>query len=525
MCIGESREDQDVDLLDLGKTPISEQEPAGKDVRFEPDMEVILAEIEKLSSPTASGAIDWHKIANLSCKILAEQSKDLLVASYLCLALLQMDQLEGFAKGVRVLRDLLENFWENMYPEKKRMRGRKNAVEWWLEKITVFLEATQPVSLSQKEMEELRADLVTIDEFLGRNMEDAPGLGRLRGMLPSSEAASEEKAEEPPQGKPQEVPPKAGPGVAELPLTVEADADAEKTLKAGLSKITSAASFYMAKDIYDPVAYRLNRIAAWTPVREVPPSTDARTRIPAPPQGLKSSLAALYRGREWEGLLKTAESRVGEFLFWLDLNRYVAESLGHLGHDDLADLVSQETALYVRRLKGIESLGFADGTPFADEETRGWLRRIASPGGTAVALEIARPSDTEEGVKVQIEQVQARALALFKDKGLGEAVALLHEGLRDGKSGKEKMLWRLAVCELLMTAGKENTALPHLQSLLNEVDGHRLEEWDPALALEVLVRAHTAWRAQKGESAESRSREILDRIAMLDPATAVKMGG
>ena len=39
-----------MELSELGRNPISEQEPAGKDVRYEPDFEALSQEVEKLSS-------------------------------------------------------------------------------------------------------------------------------------------------------------------------------------------------------------------------------------------------------------------------------------------------------------------------------------------------------------------------------------------------------------------------------------------------------------------------------------------
>ena len=106
----------------LGVTPISEQDPAGSDIRFEPDFEALSTEVEKLSSPTAVGTVDWQRIADLSAKILETSSKDLLVACYLCIALLQTRGLGGLATGVHVLRDLLEHFWDTLFPAKKRMK-------------------------------------------------------------------------------------------------------------------------------------------------------------------------------------------------------------------------------------------------------------------------------------------------------------------------------------------------------------------------------------------------------------------
>ena len=105
-----------MELLSLGKNPISEKKPEGDDVRFEPEFEELESEIKKLSSLTFSGGVDWDKIIKLSQNILSQKSKNLLVATYLSFALMKTRGLSGFADSVHVIRDLLDNFWDSMYP-------------------------------------------------------------------------------------------------------------------------------------------------------------------------------------------------------------------------------------------------------------------------------------------------------------------------------------------------------------------------------------------------------------------------
>ena len=70
-----------MEIVELGNTPISTDLPSGEDVRYEPEYEALQSEIDKLSSPTSQGATDWDKVVGLATTILAEKSKDLLVAS------------------------------------------------------------------------------------------------------------------------------------------------------------------------------------------------------------------------------------------------------------------------------------------------------------------------------------------------------------------------------------------------------------------------------------------------------------
>ena len=111
-------------LADLGKTPVSKEKPTGSDVRYDPLFEELQAEVDKLSSPTATGTLDWGKVAKASAAILSGKSKDLLVAGYLAVSLIHTRKDEGLAVGLRLFRDLLENFWEDLFPPKARMRGR-----------------------------------------------------------------------------------------------------------------------------------------------------------------------------------------------------------------------------------------------------------------------------------------------------------------------------------------------------------------------------------------------------------------
>ena len=123
-----------MELLSLGKDPIQPDQPTGSDVRYEPEFEELQAEIDKLSSPSSSGGIEWKKVNTLSALILAEKSKDLLVASYMAVSQVHTHQLDGLAIGLTVMHDMVEAYWDNLFPPKKRMRGRLGAIEWWIEK-------------------------------------------------------------------------------------------------------------------------------------------------------------------------------------------------------------------------------------------------------------------------------------------------------------------------------------------------------------------------------------------------------
>jgi type VI secretion system protein ImpA len=60
---------------------------------------------------------DWVSVVKLSGEALAKKSKDLQVAAWLTEALVYREGFAGLKEGLELLRALLENFWDNLYPE------------------------------------------------------------------------------------------------------------------------------------------------------------------------------------------------------------------------------------------------------------------------------------------------------------------------------------------------------------------------------------------------------------------------
>jgi type VI secretion system protein VasJ len=505
--------------LDIGKAPISESSPAGQDVRNDPDFEALSGEIEKMSSPTLSGTMDWNRVLQLSENILTNKSKDLLVLSYFSVALLKTAGLRGFADSVHVLRESLEGFWEDLFPVKTRMRGRKNAIEWWQEKVSAYLRDLTAQKWPKQEHDAFLEDLSAVDAFLADNMEEAPLLLPMINAI----AALVETIEETPAPS---APGLAGGPSAQAPLagaarTVAVDpaeTDADKLLNQGLDILGRTATLLSQQDPLNALSFRLNRIAAWTAVTTLPPATAGKTLIPAPDGQIISALENLYQSRSWRDLLEAAESRVRQFLFWLDLSRYVTEALEQLGRQDSSEAVAAETCQYVKRLTGVERLTFDNGTPFANEETRVWingLNRQQSSGGGAA------PGNETDIIQVVEKQVEEAAKA-SRDNKLPAALGAFTDKLNHAPSARVHFIWQFGLCRLLLQVKQPRLAMPHLKELLQTLEVYRLEQWEPDLAVEVLSTVLTGLRLQTGQSDESLQETVLNRIMTLDPVKAME---
>jgi len=519
-----------MDFLELGKHPITGANPAGDDARYEPEYDALQQQIDKLSSATAGGDIDWKSIAALSRTLLSEKAKDIKVASYLGVALLHLEGVDGLSTGAQVLLDLTTNFWDTLHPAKTRLRGRFNAVSWWRDSVQAFLTGYNGPEIPQAAVDLLSQRLKDLDSALSDKAPDAPMLNTLVELakaLPAEPQAPAAQAQPqaaapPAPASAQRVAPAAPTisGASAAPTqALGSDDEYRKALAAGLAELAAVADYMLFNAGTDRLGYRLRRIAAWLPLSVLPPADNGQTMIPPPEGFVKDAIAQQMVGRDFRGALQAAESRIGQYLFWLDLSRFSAEALDGLGVDyrDAKFAVEEETRLFVKRLGGLASLAFADGTPFADPKTRAWLRGLADDGPT-------RPMEPGDGASLS-SSTFAEASRLAKDNRVFDAVTILQGGLSNASSGRERFLLRLGMIRLLTDVDQSALAHAHVEEVLDQIKEYRLELWEPDLALSGFTTAHDALTAEGGAEAMALAKNTLQRIGRVNPAAALKMNG
>ncbi len=518
-----------MELADLGKQPIRPEQPAGDDVRYDPMYEELQAEVDK--PPSAAGGTDWEKVAKISAEILSTKSKDLLVASYLAIALIQTKKFEGVEIGCGIYRDLIEGHWDALFPAKARMRGRIAAIQWWAEKAEGVLEHLPKGPYAEARINALNGNLREVDRLLAEYLEDAPSIRPLLDFAGSLEAITPPPEPKAPEPKPVSAPsrppegstgtPGAEPSVPraeEGPVEVTSPETAQSVLGKALGDLARVADYYREESLSNAAAFRLARVAAWSAVESLPPSEDGRTNLPAPYAA--DTLRGLLEAGQDEALARAAEQNLIENVVWLDLNFWSSEALDRMGegYESAAEAIRQETAHLLRRLPGLEELKFDDGTPFAADETRAWLKGLsAGAGGAGGGSGAAAADPSAKGVR------QARELVA--EGRVAEAARRVQQGLRGGASRKDAFHWRIALCALLVETSEARHALPHIEEILKEIDHFRLEEFDPELALKGLKAAWAAFRANEGLVPEERLVEIQGRIARVDVSAAMSLGG
>lgn len=103
--------------------PIPGANAAGENLRYAPIFDRI-KEARRQDDDAPQGEwqrerklADWPLTIKLAGEAIATKSKDLQLAAWLTEALLRQEGVSGLKDGLDLLRGLLENFWDNLYPE------------------------------------------------------------------------------------------------------------------------------------------------------------------------------------------------------------------------------------------------------------------------------------------------------------------------------------------------------------------------------------------------------------------------
>jgi type VI secretion system protein VasJ len=293
----------------------------------------------------------------------------------------------------------------------------------------------------------------------------------------------------------------------------------------------------------DVLAYRAGMFGVWLPLEQSPPATDGKTLVPPPPPNLKQRFDALVSSQDWLTLLQESLNASAEFILWLDPARYASTAMGGLGalFMKARSELHLQVALLLKRVPNLPTLGFSDGSGFADGPTQMWIESDVMPvlasgegGGGGAA-----PSVLDEPIK------EARDLAVKGE--LGKAIDVVAAAAAAAPTPVERFRGQLAVAQLCLGAGRHAIARSQFEGLAAEIDTHKLETWDPALCSDVYAGLYASIKGVNDAKApaapppgtpimpgqtppevltpEDRAAErwAFERLCRLDPAAALKL--
>jgi type VI secretion system protein VasJ len=536
-----------MDLDSIGKSIIDEANPAGFDVRDTEQFSLIQDEYAKLTNPSATTPPDPAVIVRNATELLTNKGKDITVAIYLVNGLMRQNGLAGLAQGLLILGDIIENFWESLYPPLARIRGRRNSIQWLVDQTSKQLETTtydpQPFAVCDN----LKNQVQRVDQLISTHDEEAPGLFRLLSLIeaipllpepepdPTTTASSpvvENRDPSPPSAASEPLspalttqntsvapssttaPPQQAhtpPVALQSPKTVE---EAAHTLCACQRNLYEVSDIVLSSDLSNPLPYRLVRASAWVDIFELPPHTNLKTLIPAPKSQLRDMLSAAQGSQSWQNLVQICESNISNSIFWLDLHRLSDYGLSKVGAscDKARAEISMLVSNFVQRFPEVTTLRFNDGTPFADDSTLQWLSGISRPSQNSASLQSSSETDEE------LTRVFSKARGLMSDGATSKALSILSNFIQHSQSERLKLRCRIELCEAVLKIQPMISAAPYAEAILTTVETHKLATWDPELAIAAFKSIYKAFIRTPSQT--TYAEEIISKLAALDPAAA-----
>src|SRR5690606_435052 len=225
---------------------------------------------------------------------------------------------------------------------------------------------------------------------------------------------------------------------------------------------------------------------------------------------LADSFARIMQTGEPEAILRFAESRLASFPCWLDLSRASHHALLQLGATQAASAVAFETGRLSARLPELAMLTFSDDRPFADSVTQAWLAGLGPAPAPAASV------DTQtDPVAALVREAEGKAA----DGRLNEALEDLQDGVRRADSGRMNFRLRLAQCGLIHKFDAKTDMRALMQPMLEEIDAHRLDDWEPDLARQALSLA-AGIALRDGQNRVNPAAPVLERLSRVDVQAA-----
>jgi len=516
---------QDRDNLsrwDAWLAPLAGGSGAGDDPTYEDDFQLMREEINKLSGT------DTDLLCRLAEQVVTHQARDIRVVTWYIYARLQREGDSGLADGLTLLIAMLKQAGQHCHPQ--RSTARLAALEWLNSERVLDALARWP-DVTREETARTAAALCLLETALEQLPETERPMftGLLRtletrlagiGGLDTPVATSGQDH----AGDSTHSTPTSGAAVPET-AAVKSEVELVRQLRVLSGWVVEQPQGWLA-------AHRMMKAARWDLVTQLPAlDASGRTRLLPPKPDYRAQLKRLYLQQSWTELIEQVDVMFteGGNRFWLDLQWYLWQGLSRAGApwEHWADYILSDLKLLLKRLPGLETLAWNDGTPLADEVTLNWI---------AEKVNNDMPGFNEEPAVLQGTQTDdifaLEAEAMEKGDSDGPETALGWLQSRPGMdSPRSRWLLRLLMARVAEQYGRNELALHLLGELTASAPQLTLSDWEPGLLFDVQARRLRLLRLKAGRSESDKVRltpemdSLLAGLIALDPARAMVLCG
>ncbi|KTD23048.1 TssA family type VI secretion system protein [Legionella londiniensis] len=376
--------------------------PCGSDPCYQDDFEQIKLEIEKLSH------CNFPLIKKLSHALLSNFCKDLRLAGYLTLALIQEHQVAGLIVSLRFYKRLLEQFAATVHPQNPRAR---HAALAWLNnsRFNSFLSAS--TALKREEIEIIEQTIhdfnIAIRTCLGDDCQLFTCLDAwYRNLVPVTTEKNDE-----------------GSLKTNLP---ENDRFSLKDAKQAHEMQRLVIDFWLNEKQW-LLGCQLARAWRWGEMR-IPKQTGGKTHIHPPRKEALVCLEKLHEQAHPERLLTHCEHMFLEpgGSYFLDLQWHASQAASWMQEPGLAEFLLTQTRWLCRQFPVLLELHFSNGLSFASNQTRLWLTEAKARAQNTAAKTAAafRQQAIKNAQKTDLASL-LRELEKITPKNAEESLSLL----------------------------------------------------------------------------------------------------
>ncbi|RRW69720.1 type VI secretion system protein TssA [Pantoea dispersa] len=495
---------------------------AGDDPTYDDDFQLMREEINKLSGT------DTDALCRLAETILTDHARDIRVVTWYAFARLQRDGDTGLTDGILLLAAMLSQSGGHCHPQ--RSTARLAALDW-LNSEKVLDAFSRWPDVTREETARTAAALCLLENALAQLPEtERPTFAGLLRTLETRLAGSggldtpvmTSRADE--AGEDNSSLPSSG-NTVPVSSVVKSEVELVRQLRVLSGWVVDQPQGWLA-------AHRMMKAARWDLVTQLP-ALDASglTRLLPPKADYRAQLKRLYLQQSWTELVEQVDVMFteGGNRFWLDLQWYLWQGLSRAGNpwEQWADYILSDLKLMLKRLPGLETLAWNDGSPLADEVTLNWIAEKVNDDMPGFSDEPAMATAAQAD---DILALETEAMEKGDTEG-PEAALVWLQSRPDMASPRSRWLLRLLMARVAEQYGRNEFALHLLGELTDSAPQLTLSEWEPGLLFDVQARRLRLLRMKAGRSESDKARfapemdSLLAGLIALDPARAMVLCG
>lgn len=458
----------DLPSLELERllTGIDPHQPSGVFDDEDETFQSIEHEMVKLGG-LQSASIDWSYVDEASRQYLATQCKHFRIVGHLMTARLITRNWRNWTEAAMLLAGFVVRYWETAEP-KPGPRGyitKRKLVALLIERMGNALEKLDQTTHTA----ELQAEAQKAFDLLQAHAQVA----QLDvSMLSQLEAKLQHQTEElkfPDRQELMALQPASGMPLNEM-FFLAGDADRVGDERKTRRTLISMAEFINEQDSYDPTGYQLRRFALWGHLRAAPPARrDHLTELMCVPVDTEESYReAIANNAVTPVLLQRVEKSLTSSPYWTR-GSYFAASIAHrLEMPAVAEAIRHATERFLLRVPGLAELRFADGRPFVDSETLGWIGAAES-----------RHSEGEASQEYQ--DLRQELVAQLDTEGVEPVLRRLQEHQANSTGPRLRCHATVIAADMLRSRGLSWLAEELYANAVRLMQGVTVDKWEPEL--------------------------------------------